>query len=51
MNFEHTDKTKEIISLVSSFIDTRVRPREKEYNDAMAAFRESGDPWQVLARA
>ena len=47
MNFEHTDKTKEIISLVSSFIDTRVRPREKEYNDAMATFRESGDPWQV----
>ena len=47
MNFEHTDKTKEIISLVSNFIDTRVRPREKEYNDAMATFRESGDPWQV----
>ena len=47
MNFEHTDKTKEIISLVSNFIDTRVRPREKEYNEAMATFRESGDPWQV----
>ena len=47
MNFEHTDKTKEIISLVSNFIDTRVRPREKEYNDAMATFQESGDPWQV----
>ena len=47
MNFEHTDKTKEIISLVSNFIDTRVRPREKEYSDAMTTFRESGDAWQV----
>ena len=47
MNFEHTDKTKEIISLVSNFIDTRVRPREKEYSDAMSNFRESGDAWQV----
>ena len=47
MNCEHTDKTKEIISLVSNFIDTRVRPREKEYSDAMSNFRESGDAWQV----
>ena len=47
MNCEHTDKTKEIISLVSNFIDTRVRPREKEYSDAMTTFRESGDAWQV----
>ena len=47
MNFEHSKKTKELISLVSNFIKDRVKPREKEYSDSMEAFRESGNPWQV----
>ena len=47
MNFEHSKKTKELISLVSNFIEDRVKPREKEYSDSMEAFRESGNPWQV----
>ena len=47
MNFEHTQKTKELISLVSNFIDQKIKPREKEYDQAMASFRESGDQWQV----
>ena len=47
MNFEHSKKTKELISLVSNFIEDRVKPREKEYLDSMEAFRESGNPWQV----
>ena len=47
MNFEHTQKTKELIGLVSNFIDQKIKPREKEYDQAMASFRESGDQWQV----
>ena len=47
MNFEHSKKTKELISLVSNFIEDRVKPREKEYLDSMEAFRESGNPCQV----
>ena len=47
MNFEHTKKTKELIGLVSNFIDRKIRPRETEYSEAMNSFRESGNPWQV----
>ena len=47
MNFEHTKKTKELIGLVSNFIDQKIRPRETEYGQAMNSFRESGNPWQV----
>ena len=47
MNFEHTKKTKELIWLVSKFIDRKIRPRETEYSETMNSFRESGNPWQV----
>ena len=47
MNFEHSEKTKNIMGLVSNFIETRIKPREQEYADSMISFRESGDPWQV----
>ena len=47
MNFEHTKKTKELIGLVSNFIDQKIRPREAEYVQSMNSFRESGNPWQV----
>ena len=47
MNFEHTKKTKELIELVSNFIDQKIKPKEAEYTQAMNSFRESGNPWQV----
>ena len=47
MNFEHSEKTKNIMGLVSNFIETRIKPREQEYADSMISFRESGNPWQV----
>lgn len=47
MNFEHSEKTKKLISLVSSFIENKVKPREHEYTDSMEVFRKSGNPWQV----
>ena len=47
MNFEHTEKTKKLMGLVSDFIETRIKPKEQIYADEMLAFRESGDPWQV----
>jgi Acyl-CoA dehydrogenases len=47
MNLEHTKKTKELINLVSNFIEQKIRPREKEYESPMAGFRDSGNPRQV----
>ena len=47
MNFEHSNKTKELISLVSSFIEDKIKPREQDYIESMESFRESGNPWQV----
>ena len=47
MNFEHTQKTKDLIVKVSNFIDQKIKPREAEYTLAMNSFRESGNPWQV----
>ena len=47
MNFEHTQKTKEIMGLVSNFIENKVKPNEQEYSNAMISFRDSGNPWQV----
>ena len=47
MNFEHNDKTKELIDLVGNFIVEKIRPREEEYSLEMKAFRDEGNPWQV----
>ena len=47
MNFEHTQKTKDLIVQVSDFIDQKIKPKEAEYTQAMNSFRESGNPWQV----
>ena len=47
MNFEHTQKTKDLIVQVSNFIDQKIKPKEAEYTQAMDSFRESGNPWQV----
>ena len=45
MNFEHTEKTKKLMGLVSDFIETRIKPKEQKYTDEMSSFKESGDPW------
>tara|TARA_Y100001970_G_scaffold266394_1_gene354995 strand:- start:10196 stop:11407 length:1212 start_codon:yes stop_codon:yes gene_type:complete len=47
MDFEHTKKTKELMELVSDFINTNIRPSEKRYVQEMEAFRDKGNPWQV----
>ena len=47
MNFEHTQKTKDLILQVSNFIDQKIKPKEAAYTQAMNSFRESGNPWQV----
>ena len=47
MNFEHTQKTKDLIVQVSNFIDQKIKPKEAAYTQAMNFFRESGNPWQV----
>ena len=47
MNFEHTQKTKDLIVQVSNFIDQKIKPKEAAYTQAMNSFRESGNPWQV----
>ena len=48
MNFEHNDKTKELIDLVGNFIVEKIRPREEEYSLEMKAFRDEGNPWHCL---
>ena len=47
MNFQHTQKTKDLIVQVSNFIDQKIKPKEAAYTQAMNSFRESGNPWQV----
>ena len=47
MNFEHTQKTKDLKVQVSNFIDQKIKPKEAAYTQAMNSFRESGNPWQV----
>jgi len=47
MHFEHTEKTKNLMNLVSKFIEDNVRPAEKVYAGQMKGFRDSGNPWQV----
>ena len=47
MDFEHTKKTKDLMALVSDFINTNIRPSEKRYTEEMEAFRAEGDPWRV----
>ena len=38
MNFDHNDKTKELIARVEKFMDDYVYPNEKVYEEQMAAF-------------
>ncbi|MCF8469273.1 MAG: acyl-CoA dehydrogenase family protein [Parvibaculum sp.] len=47
MNFEHTDKVKELLTRLERFMDTYIYPNEKTYDAQMQAFRDAGNPWQV----
>ena len=47
MNFEHNDKTKELIARVEAFMDTHIYPAESVYAEKMEAFGENR--WQVPA--
>ncbi len=47
MNFDHSEKTKELMARLNRFMDAYVYPNEKTYDDQMAAFRKAGNPWQV----
>ncbi len=47
MNFEHSDKVKELIARLERFMDEHIYPNEDTYNAQMQAFRDAGNPWQV----
>lgn len=47
MNFEHNDKTKELIARVEAFMDAHIYPAESVYAEQMEAFGENR--WQVPA--
>ena len=47
MNFEHNDKTKELIARLEAFMDAHVYPAEAVYAEQMEAFGENR--WQVPA--
>ena len=47
MNFEHNDKTKELIARLEAFMDAHIYPAEAVYAEQMEAFGENR--WQVPA--
>ena len=47
MKFEHTDKTRSLITKVSEFMQDHVYPAEDIYQQEINEFRKSGNPWQV----
>ncbi|MGC6471460.1 MAG: acyl-CoA dehydrogenase family protein [Parvibaculales bacterium] len=47
MNFDYSEKTKEMIERVQNFMDANVYPNIPTYNEQMAAF--GNDRWQVPA--
>jgi acyl-CoA dehydrogenase len=49
MHFEHTKQTKDLMNIVSKFMDDHVYPAEAVYKAQMEVFREEGNPWQVPA--
>ena len=49
MHFEHTKRTKDLMNMVSKFMDDHVHPAEGVYKAQMELFRKEGNPWQVPA--
>ena len=48
MNFENSDKVKDLLARVSKFMDDNIYPAEAVYAEQMQAFRDEGNPWQVV---
>jgi alkylation response protein AidB-like acyl-CoA dehydrogenase len=47
MDFEYSDKTKELMARLQRFMDQYIYPNEKTCSEQMAKFRAEGNPWQV----
>ena len=47
MQFEHNDRTKELIARVETFMDKYIYPNETIYAEQMGCVSRSGHPWQV----
>ena len=39
MDFEHTKKTKDLMSIVADFINTHIKPAESIYAEEMETYR------------
>ena len=46
MNFDHSDKTKELLGKIQQFMDDHLYEGEKTYHEQHAKMREEGNPWQ-----
>ncbi|RQH08960.1 acyl-CoA dehydrogenase family protein [Paraburkholderia dinghuensis] len=46
MNFEHSDKVKNLQKRLIEFMDAHVYPAEAQFEAEMAAARKAGNPWQ-----
>ncbi|MFP6560273.1 acyl-CoA dehydrogenase family protein [Paraburkholderia sp. B3] len=47
MNFEHSDKVKELQKRLTAFMDQHVYPAEATFSGEMDAARQSGNAWQL----
>ena len=47
MDFEHTKKTKDLMSIVADFINTHIKPAESIYAEEMKTYRREGEQWRV----
>ena len=47
MHFKHSNKTEDLITRVSDFMEDNIYPAEEIYASEMKSFREKGNPWQV----
>lgn len=48
MDFEHTDKVKELVARLEAFMEEHIYPSEAIYDQQMKDFRAQGNPWQVV---
>ena len=49
MNFDHSDKTKELLGKIQQFMDDHLYEGEKIYHEQHEALRAAGNPWQQPA--
>ena len=45
MNFDHSDKTKELLGKIQQFMDDHLYEGEKIYHEQHEALRAAGNPW------